>query len=388
VSSGYPDKPPEAPSAQPFGRRSLLLGGMTLIGATLSGCVSDDLFIKPAKSDIAPPDPSFTPKSEQVGQGSTIIGLLASDEIGSLSGGAPNAIYLAAKLAIRDFASDKISVVIRRVDNTSPSLRAAVDDLVAAKVSVIVGPADDASAAAVASMVAGKNIAVLSLARVGNVGQEFYGAGIDPAREAQVVVDEMKRRAYSSVLVIGTKESGSDSLAASIVAAAKTAGIAANLVTAVQADQALGSIRSAIKGGAKPAALMFASSPDFARGALGAMGADKALATLPLVGPADWGLTFLNTDQFAGAWYPTLALDRLKAFADKFATAYSATPTLNAAIAYDLMVLASALPQVGGKDPFRREIMTTKSGFTGQTGAFSFDAAGLAQRPLTVVTNS
>ncbi|HTJ56885.1 MAG TPA: ABC transporter substrate-binding protein [Devosiaceae bacterium] len=358
-------------------------------GAALSGCAMDGTLMGDAPGpDVKAPASAFTPSTDQLGNGPAVVGLLATDEIGNLSGGAPNSIYFAAKLALNDLSIGRASILVRGVQDT-PSLLAAAEAVETAGVGAVVGPVGDMATAGLMKALSGKSIPVLSLGRTADLDRQVYGAGVDYDQQAEVAVKEMKARGYTAIVIATSSQYGSELVGAATAAAAGRAGIAVRPAHIVSPDKALATIAFAASGGPAPSALMLAVSPDLAQLVLQARSTDPHLAKLPVIGNAGWGLAYLDPADFTGVWYPTLPLDSLKSFADRFALAYSDIPTLDGVIAYDLTILALALPQMAGKNPYRREVMTSAKGFKGQAGPFFFSpSTGLATRQYSIAVVS
>ena len=366
--------------------RRHFLGASLAFGATgLAGCSMDGFGVGPTTTTgmappvVAPPSAAFTPDSEVIGDGAPTIGVLAYDEVGNLSDGTPSAVSQAVKLAAANFAGKPSTIAIRRIDGTAQSLSAALDALLALKVKAIIGPGEDDAARIVAAKAGPAGITVLSLSRAGDVAKRLYGAGISYDDEAASAIAEAKRLGLAGLVVVTSRQRGSAALAEAMQRAAATAGIQTVVVSAA-VDQLPDGIAKALHGLPTPVAVFFATSPDTAHAAVAARGQGLP-RDLAVIGNAGWSLTYLSPKDYAGAWYAGFPLAASDGFLDRFQAAFSSTPTADALIAYDLTILASALPLTGAQDPYRADILTSARGFTGQAGPFSFDSrTGLVHR--------
>ena len=69
--------------------------------------------------------------------------------------------------------------------------------------------------------------------------------------------------------------------------------------------------------------------------------------------------------------------------ATKFAKSFKLPPTPDAALAYDLILLAAGLPQaLPGQDPYSAGVLLNDQGFKGVTGKFWFTVDGQVHRNL------
>lgn len=366
-------------------RRHFLGAGLALGATGLTGCSMDGFGAGPTTSTgmappvIAPPSAAFTPDSDVVGDGPPTIGVLAYDEVGNLSDGTPSAISQAVKLAAANFAGKPSTIAIHRIDGSPQSLSAALDALLALKVKAIIGPGEDDAARSVAAKTGPAGITVLSLSRAGDVAKRLYGAGVSYDDEAATAIAEVKRLGLAGLVVVTSKQRGSAALADAISRAAASASIKTAMVDDA-ADRLPDAIAKALHGLPTPAAAFFATSPDGAHAAVMARGQGLP-KDLPIIGNAGWSLTYLSPKDYAGAWYAGFPLAASDGFLDRFQAAFSSTPTADALIAYDLTILASALPLTGAQDPYRADILAAARGFTGQAGPFSFDSrTGLVRR--------
>jgi hypothetical protein len=367
--------------------RRFFLSAAAALGATgLAGCSMEGMSAGPSTTTgmppavARPPSAAFTADNDVIGDGSPTIGVLAYDEVGNLSDGTPGAISQAIKLAAANFAGKPSTIAIRRIDGGAEAASAAADALLALKVRAIIGPGEDAAARAVAARAGPAGVTVLSLSRAGDPGKRLYGAGVSYEDEAAAAIAEAGRRGYAGIVVVTSRQRGSDALAAAMLHAAGAAGIKTATVSAAAGGSLPDLIAGALKGLPAPGAVFFATSPDTAHAAVAARGA-KLPQDLPVIGNAGWSLAYLSPREFSGAWYTAFPLAAQDGFLDRFLTAWSSTPTPDALIAYDLTILTSALPLTGTTDPYRSDILTASHGFTGQAGPFSFDPkTGLARR--------
>lgn len=323
-----------------------------------------------------------TPAEEKVGSGGSLIGLLAVDEPANLSDGAAGSTYLAARLATTALAGAPITLVVRRYNSDPASLQKAALEFVQAGVRLVIAPQDDQGAQALARVLAPKGISVASLGQVGNRADRLFAA-YARKDETAFSASEMKKRGYGAIAIARTADAASTAYANSLAEAAAGAGLKVQFVDAGTTAAAVSQLQSQAAMGFVPKAVVFATGPARAAEVTTALKAVPELAGVALVGNGGWAVG--APTGIAKGWYPSLSRDGLAGFSEKFAAAYGQRPTIEAAIAYDLVVLGGALPQVAKEDPFGPTTMTHAQGFAGVTGGFRFDAKGVARRSFAVV---
>lgn len=327
-----------------------------------------------------------TPAQEQVGTGRYVIGLLAADEPGNLSDGLPNSSYLAGKLAATTVAGSPVTLEIRRYDGKIDTLKKAGADLVAAGVRIIIGPSDDAGAAALAKLVAGQNVVIISLAALADSTQDVYAAGLDPDAEAAFAVAEMVKRGYRNVAIATNKDLASKAYAAALAKSAKAAGLVTLDVDVSNTKDGISKLGQLIRPNQQPPhAVAFATGPVRAAGIIAGLRSDPRFADVAMVGNSGWAISAQMIPVGSKVWYSAFSGNNLADFAQKFSATNMQQPTLTGAMVYDLVVLSGALPQLIENDPYAMDVLTNPTGFTGQTGAFRFDLTGKVQRSFVIV---
>ncbi|MFD1944231.1 hypothetical protein [Paradevosia shaoguanensis] len=325
---------------------------------------------------------AVTPTSENVGTGSSAVAILAADEAHNLSDGAAGSTYLAARLATTALSGTPIRLLVRRYDGKSGSLQKAATEFAQSGAKLVIAPADDAAARALANALAPRGVSVVSLGQSGDPANRLFGAF---ARRDEVTFSaaEMKRRGYGAVAIVQTTDAASAAYANDIGEAAARAGLKVQFVDGGNPAAAAAQLQSQAAMGFEPRAIVFATGPAVAAGVMGAVRAVPDLQGVAVVGNGGWAVA--PPAGLGKGWYPSLSRQGLAGFVEKFTAAYGQRPTVEAAVAYDLVVLGGALPQVAPDDPFGTTTMTNAQGFAGVTGNFRFDAGGVARRAFSVV---
>lgn len=362
----------------PAEKRILTLAFVVTFCLLLAACASGGFVNGGGAAGVA------TPAADTIGSGAQVVGLLATDEPGNLSDGSASSVYLAGKLAATTLSGAPVTLVIRRYDDNDSSLRTAGADLLKAGAKIIIGPNDDAGAAALATLVAGQDVPIISLGQRADISRNIYAAGPSAIDEAEAAADEMQRRGYRQIVMVRAK--GASSYAAALSPTLAAAGFSVSKLEISNPASGLAALLALADAGTLPDAIVFTTGPELAAALIGGIRADARLTTLPVVGHSGWGLApDLLTSQAPG-WYTAPNSSRLPAFSQRFATSHPQRPSLRGAIAYDLVVLAGALPQLVPDSPYGPDVLTNQQGFSGQTGSFRFDGSGLVQRSYDIVT--
>jgi hypothetical protein len=298
----------------------------------------------------------------------------------------PNSAYLAGKLAASNLAGTPVTLLVRRYDGKTASLGKAAKELLEGGVRIIIGPGDDAGAAALAKLVAGQNVTVVSLASLADPSNDIYAAGLASPDEATLAAAEMARRGYSHVVIATTKNAVSKAYAAALAAAAKPLGIVTLEIDISNTKDGLGKLGQTARPGQQPPdAIAFATGPVRAASIIAGLKGDPRFANVAMIGNSGWSISSQMIPVGSNVWHTALAGNHLLDFAQKFSAVNGQQPTLVGAVVYDLVTLAGALPQLVEEDPYGMDVLTSSKGYQGQTGAFRFDLTGKVQRSYVVV---
>jgi ABC-type branched-subunit amino acid transport system substrate-binding protein len=327
------------------------------------------------------------PTQAQFGSGSRVVGVLAFVEPHNLSDGDPNSIALAAKLAASTLTGNPVTVLVRTVPPESGAASQVIKELDAAGASIVIGLDDEATAVGIAKAMVARPAPTISLTSFADLGLQLYGAGFVPNEEAVALVNEAARRGYSSLAVVTTEGAASQDFAKAVLGLAGAAGISARAVDGSTDSQFLAGMTALAAAGVPTSAIVFAAGPQRAAAMMAMLKGDDRFKSIALVGNSGWAVAGKLPATLKGAWYTSVSSDGLSDFADKFKAANGAVATLNAAMTYDLLVLAAALPQAVKEEPYHPEVMTNAQGFKGFTGQFRFGPTGmLAARNYVIVT--
>lgn len=360
--------------------RALYLVLFALVVA-LAGCTSSQLATE------ADPATAVAPGDGVFGSGPQIVGVLAFDEPDNLSDAAPNSVYLAAQLAAETIKGTPLTVVVRNAGADASLLGNALVDFEAMGVKLVVGASDARNAADTAKFMAPKDVPTISLTSFADLAVQLYGAAFVPNEEAVAIVNEMARRGLKSVAVVGSSGAASQNLTKAILGLAASAGISGRPVDGSTDSQFIAAMTAMADAGVSVDGIVFAVGPVRASTMLAGLSDAGRPTSAQLIGNSGWATRADLPRTLAKSWYPALEANTLREFSEKFFAANGTRPSLNAALTYDLLVLAGALPQAVPQDPYHPEVLTGRQGFEGFTGLFRFGPTGMmAARNYVIVS--
>jgi ABC-type branched-subunit amino acid transport system substrate-binding protein len=356
-----------------------VLFGVLLLA--LAACTSaGQLAVDPTVGDAAAP-------ANQFGSGARVVGIIAFDEPNNLSDGAPNSVALAAQLAATTLNGNPLTVLIRTIAPDGSNLSSVISDFEAANASIVIGSNSESNVALVARAMILRKVPTISMTSFSDLALQLYGGGYVPNEEAVTLVNEAAKRGYASIAVVTTEGAASQAFTRSVLSLAAAAGLNARPIDGSTDSQFLAGMTGLAAAGEKVSAVVFAAGPARAAAMMSLIQPDERLKGIAVIGNSGWDLTPKLPAALRGAWYTSVASEGMTEFAEKFRAANGQTATLNAAMVYDLVVLAAALPATIPEEPYHPEVMTNPQGFKGFTGQFRFGPTGmLSARSYAIAT--
>jgi len=105
-----------------------------------------------------------------------------------------------------------------------------------------------------------------------------------------------------------------------------------------------------------------------------------------ILGTGQWDTQGIGTEPaLTGAWFAAPPPAARKSFEKRYRDLYGSSPPRLATLAYDAMALAAVLARGDNPDPYNTTAITQQSGYAGRDGIFRFNAAGTAERGLSVL---
>lgn len=354
-------------------RKTLRLIGSAVLFAPLTACTMADVSgLAPGLESVPAPTGPATPQRETLGSGSTTVGVLMT-QMANLSDAPANSAHLAARLALDNLGAARLKLEIQGSEPNDAAIARATNDLLARGAKLVLVAAPPALARVAASTASPSGIPVISLAYGSETASNLFHAGFDARDEARALATEARRRGHRNMLLLHRPDIAASALLQSALAAT-------GLTLSTVEIRSTASLADALaEAPARPDAIIFATGPLVASALIAALPEPDLLSGIAWIGNSGWSLAASPPATLSGSWYPTPSPSGLSRFATRYATAYGTNGSLEAALAYDLLIMAAALPGFAPDDPYRADILSNPHGFEGFTGPFKFGGDGLVQ---------
>jgi hypothetical protein len=347
--------------------KRLLVPLIILATLVLAGCSTVGP-LQPASQNAA----AAPARAETIGTGNLVIGVVSFSEPGNRSGGVHDASQKAVRLAADSMSPGTLTVLVQ--PETGNNSAALASQFGRAGSRIVVGGSDARNIGALSRALTSRQIPTITLAPATDTSVQLYSAALSPRAEARALVDEARRLGYRRIALVSGTEAESVGLAAAVAELALEQNISVQQIDGRDATSFATGLAASANAGAIDA-IVFTADPQRADMLL--QNGDGAGAQI--VGNAGWALAEPLPPALRTSWYPSLPREGLNKFLARFRAAYGETPTLSAAILYDLVVLTAVLEQAVGAEAFSAASLQSDPGFFGFTGPFAFGAAGLVE---------
>lgn len=297
----------------------------------------------------------------------------------------------AADLAIREFQTPAIQVLVKDDRGTAEGARAATTEAIQQGAQLILGPlfAQSVTAAAAIAKPAGVPIVAFST-DTSTASRGVYLLSFLPQTDVDRIISyaaAQGKRSYAALLPANAY--GTVVEAALQRTVANTGGRLLALERYQLDRTSMQEKATAVANTAKSGAINAIVLPDAGDAApflgqiLGANGIKPD--EIQYLGSGQWDDSRVAQESnLNGAWYPAPDRAGFEAFARRYQAAFGSAPFRAATLAYDATSLASGLAARFGERRFSAEVLTSPSGFIGIDGAFRFLQNGLNERGLAI----
>ncbi len=368
---------------------ALIAAGLALASCKTSNLGIDELGTPPNGAPVL----SANPSGEVIGQGTTRIALLIPKTAPGNASKAAAEIRNGALLALQDFGQNSIQLVIKDTVGQAATAQEKASEAVGEGASVILGPLFSANVSAASAMTQPAGRPIMAFSSDASVAKRgVYLLSFTPqddvrriisyaaAQGRRSVVAFLPRNAYGAV-VEGALKQIAGRTGVSIVHIARYERSGPGIEQAARDASLLLETADSIyipEGGGVPGAIM---------GSLKRLGVP--LQGKQIMGSGGWESVKLGDKNLADAIYPGRDISRFNSFAERYKTAYTTTPGVNAALGYDAVTLSVELLRRHKRKAFSPSIIENSNGFAGINGIFRFRPQGTAERGLAIyqVTN-
>ena len=328
---------------------------------------------------------------EVLGTGSVKVGLLLPLSATGNAGQIGMDLKNAADLAIRDFKTAGIQVLVKDDRGSIDGARAAASAAISQGAELIIGPLFAQSVTAVAQVAKASRVPVVAFSTdTTTASAGVYLLSFLPQGDVDRIVSyaaSKGRRSFAALLP--------DNAYGTIAEAALQRAVA-NARGRVMSVERYALDRTAMQGKANAiAALVKSGTVDAVFMPGGAQEAPFLAQIMAAAGVDATKISYLGSGQWDdpavarestlnGALYPAPDNSGFASFTQRYQAAFGTAPSRTATLAYDAVSLAAGLTARFGDRRFSQDTLTNPSGYIGLDGAFRFLPNGLNQRSLAV----
>jgi branched-chain amino acid transport system substrate-binding protein len=368
-------------------RRRSIAGLLATAGALVAGCSQNSQYL----SSAAPPQSPQTPQATTIGTGQVKAGLILPLSGPGNAGVAGQAMRNAAEMAISEFNSPNLQLLVKDDGGTAEAARLGAQQALDEGAEVILGPLFAQSVGFVGQVARPRNVPVIAFSTDANVASSgIYLLSFLPESDVDRIVQYATSTGkHSYAALIPDNPYGTVVEAAFKQAVARRGGSQVVALERYPHDKAAMAtpVRSIAQASARADALFIPDGgdavPDVAQ-ALVAAGVNPK--RLQLLGTGLWDdPRIYAAPALDGGWYAAPDGVGYRNFSARHRARYNQDPVRTATLAYDAVALVAALVKTQGPQRFSQQVLTNPSGFTGIDGLFRFRTDGTNERGLAVL---
>ena len=296
-----------------------------------------------------------------------------------------------ADLALRDFKTAGLTILVKDDSGTPDGARAAASQAISEGAELILGPLFARSVTAVAAVARSANVPVIAFSTdTSTAAPGVYLLSFLPQSDVDRIIGFAAARGKRSFAALLPNNIYGN------VVAAELQRIVANVGGRVMASETYDLDKQAMQQPATAVAALIKSGtvdavfmPDagdaapFLAQILAANGVKPG--SIAYLGSGQWDdARVASESNLAGAWFPGPDSAGYNSFAKRYQAAFNSAPFRADTLVYDATSLAAGLAARFGDKRFATQTLTNANGFIGVDGAFRFLQNGLNQRGLAV----
>ena len=326
----------------------------------------------------------------QIGEGKVKVGLILPLGAPGNAGVTAQSMRNAAELALSEFNSPDIQLLVKDDGGGAPGAQQAAQQLLDEGAEIILGPLFAHSVAPVGQLARSRNVPVIAFSTDSNVAAPgVYLLSFLPESDVERLVAyaaQQGKRSYAAA--IPDNPYGTVVEAAFKQAVGRRGGriVALERYTADR-NQLQGPIKNLAQAASGADAIFIPDTADtvpMVVQTLASSGVDTR--KVQMLGSGLWeDPQIFSSAVLEGAWYAGPDSTGFRNFSVRYRTRYNTDPVRTATLVYDAVALVAALTKTQGQKRFTAEVLTNSSGFNGIDGLFRFRRDGLNQRGLAVM---
>jgi ABC-type branched-subunit amino acid transport system substrate-binding protein len=328
---------------------------------------------------------------ETLGTGSVKVALLLPLSATGNAGQIALTMKNAADLALREFATADVQILVKDDRGTADGARAAAAQAISDGAKLILGPIFAQSVTAAASVAKPAGVPVVAFSSDATTASKgVYLLSFLPQNDVIRVVRYAAgqgKRSFAALLPNNGYGTVVEAALQKVVADAggRIFSLERYDLERVSMQAKANAVAGVIQGGTVDAIVMpdAGDAAPFLAQVLAAGGVRAA--KIKYLGSGQWDdARILKESNLAGAWFPGPERAGFDAFAQRYQAAFGSPPARQASLAYDATSLAAGLAGRFGKDAYTEKVLTNPSGFIGVDGAFRFRSNGINERGLAI----
>jgi ABC-type branched-subunit amino acid transport system substrate-binding protein len=373
-------------SAAILTRRRSLAGLLATAAALVSGCSGNSPYLSPG----SPPQSSQVPAGATIGSGEVKAALILPLTASGNAGVAGQAMRNAAEMAIAEFNSPNIQLLVKDDGGTAEAARQGAQQALDEGAEIILGPLFAQSVSVVGQLARARNVPVIAFSTDANVASNgVYLLSFLPETDVERIVHytvSTGKRSFAAL--IPDNPYGTVVEAAFKQAVARRGGQVVALEHYPHDKAAMaGPVRAVAQAATRADALFIPDGGDAVPDVVQTLTANGVnTKKIQLLGTGLWDDPRIDANPaLDGGWYAAPDSAGYRNFAARYRARYKQDPVRTATLAYDAVALIAALVKTQGPQRFSQPVLTNVSGFTGIDGLFRFRTDGTNERGLAVL---
>jgi ABC-type branched-subunit amino acid transport system substrate-binding protein len=328
---------------------------------------------------------------EVLGTGPVKVALLLPLSATGNAGQIAQNLRNASELAIREFQTPAIQVLVKDDGGTPEGARAATTEAIQQGAKLILGPLFARSVTAAAAIAKPANVPIVAFSTdTSTASRGVYLLSFLPQTDVQRIVTYAASKGKSSYAALLPANAYGTVVEAALQQVVANTGGRILALERYQLDRtAMQEKATVVANLAKSGAVSAIFLPDAGDAApflgqiLGANGVNPA--QVQFLGSGQWVDSRITQESnLNGAWYPAPDQSGFLGFSRRYQAAFGSAPFRATTLAYDATSLASGLAARFGERRYSAEVLTSPSGFIGIDGAFRLLPDGLNERGLAI----
>jgi branched-chain amino acid transport system substrate-binding protein len=386
----------QVPAAAPtLSRRRTLAGLLGTTAAFLGGCSTSSSVFSNSKffSDSPPPAASPPPSAgTTIGTGQVKVALILPLSAGGNAGLAGQAMRNAAEMALDEFKSPDVQLLVKDDAGNPDAARGAAQQALDEGAAIVLGPLFAQSVSLVGQVTRARNVPVIAFSTDANVASSgVYLLSFLPESDVQRIVQYATSTGKHSYAALVPENPYGTVVEASFRQEVARRGGQVVALEHYPHDRAgmANPVRTVAQSAARAEALFIPDGGDAVPDVVQALvAAGVNTKRIQLLGTGLWDdPRIFSIPALDGGWYAAPDAAGYRNFSTRYRNHYHQDPVRTATLAYDAVALVAALVKTQ-PDPAQRfspQTLTNPSGFTGTDGLFRFRPDGTNERGLAVL---